>query len=170
MTSVPLVARAATVLLLLLAAATAGAAVLSSRPLYHPIPAGTAVVTLTFTHGAERRAACRRFTPEEIARMPPNMRRPEDCPRGRLPVLVELELDGRTVLSEQRPPAGLAGDGPSHVYRRFVLPAGGHEIAVRLRDTARPDGFDRERRERVALPAERNLVIDFRPDTGFVFH
>ena len=43
MTSGPLVARAAAVLLLL-AAATAGAAVLSSRPLYHPIPAGTAVV------------------------------------------------------------------------------------------------------------------------------
>jgi hypothetical protein len=163
-----LAARGAALFVLLLAV-TAGASVLSNRPLYHPIPPGSGVVTLTFTHSAERRAACRRFTPEEIARMPPNMRRTADCPRGRLPVLVELDLDGRTLLRDTLAPTGLSGDGPSHVYRRFVLPAGEYDIAVRLRDTPRAEGFDRERRERVALAPERNLVIDFRPDTGFVF-
>lgn len=162
-------AARAVALFLLLLAMTAGTAALSDRPRHRLIPEGSGVVTLTFTHGAERRAECRRLTPDEIARLPPNMRRPADCPRGRLPVLVELEFDGHLVYGAALPPAGLAGDGPSHVYRRFVLPAGSHDIAVRLRDTARAEGFDHARRERIALAPGQHLVIDFRPDTGFVF-
>ena len=53
--------------------------------------------------------------------------------------------------------------------KRFVLPAGAHDVAVRLRDTARAEGFDHARAERIALAPEQHLVIGFRPDTGFVF-
>jgi hypothetical protein len=39
-----------------------------------------------------------------------------------------------------------------------------------MRDTARTEGFDYERRERVALTPDQMLVIDFRPEPpGFVF-
>ena len=39
-----------------------------------------------------------------------------------------------------------------------------------MRDTARTEGFDRERRDSVELSPEQMLVIDYRPESGsFVF-
>jgi hypothetical protein len=144
-------------------------AMLSSWPNYRQVPEGQAVVMLTFVYGADRRHECRKLTPAEIAKLPPNMRRVQDCPRGRRPLGVELDLDGRTIFKASLPPTGIAGDGPSKVYERFLLPAGEHDIAVRMRDTARVDGFDHAHQERVALTAGQMLVIDFRSEGGFVF-
>ena len=104
---------------------------------------------LTFVHGADRKGECRRLTPEEIAKLPPNMRRVQDCPRGRRAIYVELDVDGRNVYQASLTPTGIAGDGPSRVYQRFMMPAGKYDIAVRMRDTARADGFDHEHRETV---------------------
>ena len=67
------------------------------------------------------------------------------------------------------PPTGIAGDGHSKVYKRFVIPAGEHDIAVRMRDTPRTEGFDHERKDRVALAAEQMFVIDFEQKRVFVF-
>lgn len=139
----------------------AGVAAFSDWPAYRQLPEGQAVVTLSLVHGADRQAECRRLSPAEIAKLPPNMRRVQDCPRGRRPIFVELDLDGRTVFTEVLPPTGIAGDGHSKVYKRFILPAGEHDIAVRMRDTPRTEGFDHERKDRVTLAAEQMLVIDF---------
>ncbi len=147
----------------------AGVAALADWPRYRQIPQGHAVVMLTFVYGADRRAECRKLTPAEIAKLPPNMRRTQDCPRGRRPIDVELDLDGQTVFRANLPPTGIAGDGPSKVYERFVLPAGEHEIAVRMRDTSRAEGFDHEGKTKVALVPDQMLVIDFRSEGGFVF-
>ena len=127
----------------------AGVATLSDWPTYAQIPKNSGVVMLTFVHGADRKGECRRLTPEEIAKLPPNMRRVQDCPRGRRPIYVELDVDGRSLYKASLPPTGIAGDGPSRVYQRFVLPAGKHDLAVRMRDTARADGFDHEGRDSV---------------------
>jgi len=68
------------------------------------------------------------------------------------------------------PPTGIAGDGPSRVYQRFVLPVGQYDVAVRIRDTARTEGFDHERRDHVALGPDQMFVVDFNADPpGFVF-
>ena len=148
----------------------AGVAALSDWPTYRQISGNSGVVMLTFVHGADRKGECRRLTPEEIAKLPPNMRRVQDCPRGRRPIHVELDVDGRTIYQAILPPTGIAGDGPSKVYQRFVLPAGRHDVAVRMRDTARADGFDHERRDSVELSPDQMLVIDYRPESGsFVF-
>ena len=145
-------------------------AAFSDWPVYRQIPRGSAVVMLTFVHGADRKAECRRLLPEEIQKLPPNMRRVEECPRGRRPIYVELDFDGKTVFKASLPPTGIAGDGPSKVYERFVLPAGNHDIAVRMRDTPRTNGFDHERRAAVMLVADQMFVVDFRTETGeFVF-
>lgn len=153
-----------------IAALFAGVAALSDWPAYSQIPKNTGVVMLTFVHGADRKGECRRLTPEEIARLAPNMRRVQDCPRGRRPIYVELDVDGRSVFKASLAPTGIAGDGPSRVYQRFVLPAGKHDLAVRMRDTARAEGFDHERRDSVELSADQMLVIDYRPESGsFVF-
>src|SRR5215471_14659473 len=121
------------------AALFAGVVALADWPVYRATPAGSAVVVFTFVHGADRRAQCRRLTPEEIAKLPLNMRRVEDC----------------NLYRASLPPTGIAGDGPSRVYRRFVLPAGAHDIAVRMRDTPRQEGFDHSRAESVRLAADQ---------------
>ena len=43
---------------------------------------------------------------------------------------------------------------------------GTHTITVRLRDTARTDGWDYEYSERVTLVAGRYFTITFRAETG----
>jgi len=153
-----------------LALVAAAVAALGSGPAYRQIPDGTGVLMLTFVHAADRRTECRRLTAEEVAKLPPNMRRVQDCPRERRPLYIELDVDGRTIYRHSLPPTGIAGDGPSRVYEKFVLPAGRYAVDVRLRDTARADGFDHERREDVVLAADQILVIDFNPAAGgFVF-
>jgi len=155
---------------LVIVALFAAVAAFSDRPVYRQTPVGSAIVMLSFVHGSDRRAECRRLTPEEIAKLPPNMRRVEDCPRRRRPLDVELDVDGRTVYRASLPPTGIAGDGPSKVYERFVLPAGRHDLAVRMRDTPRSEGFDHERSERVELAVDQLFVIDYRAANGeFVF-
>ena len=64
------------------------------------------------------------------------------------------------------PPTGLAGDGPSRVYRRFAVPPGRHELIARLRDTDRKSGFDYERTMTVDLKPEQSLALDFHAETG----
>jgi hypothetical protein len=153
-----------------IAALFAAVAAFSDWPVYRQIPRGSAIVMLTFVHGADRKAECRRLTPEEIQKLSPNMRRVQECPRGRRPIYVELDLDGRTIFQANLPPTGIAGDGPSKVYERFVVPAGNYNVAVRMRDTPRTDGFDHERRAAVTLAADQMFVVDFRAESGeFVF-
>jgi hypothetical protein len=155
---------------LVMAAIAAFAAALSDGPAYRQIPDDAAVVKLSFTHGADRSAECRRRTPEELGKLPPNMRRPMECPRARRAVHAELSIDGRTIYAASLAPSGLSGDGPSQVYKRFTVPAGEHVIVARLRDTPRPDGFDHERTTKVTLLPRQSFAIDFRPDLGgFVF-
>jgi len=146
-----------------------GTAWLSAWPSYRSTPDGSAVLKLSFSHGGER--SCRLMTEAELAKLPPNMRRREICDRQRPPVYVELDLNGATVYAALVPPGGLAGDGPSRVYERFVLPAGPHEVAIRLRDTTRTEGFDHEASRRITLAAEQSFAIDFQPAFGgFIFN
>jgi hypothetical protein len=50
------------------------------------------------------------------------------------------------------------------------MPAGKYDVAVRMRDTARADGFDHERRGTVDFAPSQMFVIDYRPESGeFVF-
>jgi hypothetical protein len=154
-----------------IAALFAAVATFADWPAYRQFPRGSAIVLLTFVHGADRKAECRRLTSQEIEKLPPNMRRVQDCPRGRRPIYVELDLGGRTAFHESLPPTGIAGDGPSRVYQRFVVPAGKYDITVRMRDTPRVEGFDHTREEAVTLVPDQTFVIDFRPERGeFIFH
>ncbi len=129
-----------------------------------------AQITLNLAHGGARKGECRRLTPEEIAALPPNMRRPTECPRERLPVLVELTLDDQVLFRESLAPTGLAKDGPSQVHRRFVVAPGRHRLTARLRDSVRTEGFDYEHSAEIDLQPLDNLVVDFRLDRGgFVY-
>lgn len=148
----------------------AAAAMISDWPRYRQLAPETAVIKLSFTRGSNRQADCRRRTAEELAKLPPNMRKPLDCPRGRGAIYVELDVDGRSMYRASLPPSGISGDGPSRVYQRFVVPAGAHAIVARMRDTPRMEGFDYVKSGDIVLSAEQNFVVDFRAEAdGFVF-
>ena len=156
------------------AAFTAFAALLgyfSSAPAYTHLDPAKALLKVNFSHGAPRQAACRERSAEELAKLPPNMRRKMDCPRVRPPLGFELVVDGAPLLETTLPPTGLSSDGPSRIYRTFPLRSGPHTITARLRDTLRTDGgWDYERSVAVELEPGRNFVVDFRAETGgFIF-
>ena len=142
----------------------------ATQPAYTYSPADKAQIKLSFGHAGDPKTECRRLTQEELNQLAPNMRRPLDCPRGRLPVLIELELDGELLYSAALPPSGLAGDGVSTAYQRFTVDPGQHQLVARLRDSNRSEGFDYEKAAEITLSPQQNFVIDFHPSKGgFLF-
>ncbi|MGI9259385.1 MAG: hypothetical protein ACR2QQ_11150 [Gammaproteobacteria bacterium] len=142
---------------------------LSANPAYQHVDPGATVVKLIFSHASTRVSECRTLTQEEMDALAPNMRRPMECPRGRNPVYVEIVMDGDLLYRGTSDPIGLWGDGPAIVYEKFVVAPGQHQVEVRLRDTARLDGFDYTDASTIDLSPRQNYVIGFRPETGFRF-
>jgi hypothetical protein len=124
-----------------------------------------ALLRVSFIHATERKQPCRQRSAEELAKLAPNMRAAQDCPRERSALLVELELDGKLVLRREVEPSGLRRDGNVAVYERIRLPAGRHHIVARLRDRAQGE-FNYLKEETVELAAGRTLIIDFNAARG----
>jgi hypothetical protein len=137
----------------------------STSPVFEPLPPGHALIRLSLNHAGQRKVACRTRTPEELAKLAPNMRAAEDCSRERAPVLVKVELDGVQVANIVAAPTGLSRDGASVAYRRIPVVAGTHRVKVSLADNA-AGTFDRVREEEMRLEPGRVLVIDFEPGKG----
>ena len=98
------------------------------------------------------------------------MRRTEVCPRERLPLLVQIELSGEMVYDEVLPPSGISGDGAAQAYSRITVEPGTYQIAARLRDSNRTEGFDFEASDEITMAPGEVLVIDFRSEFGgFIF-
>ena len=140
--------------------------VFSSHPQYRPLEPDQALLKLSFSHAGQLAQECRTRSAEELAKLPPNMRAPMECPRERSPVTVELRLDGQTLASRSVRPSGLARDGASTFYERFAIPAGEHELSVRFKDSVRVSDFNYSRHEEVELEPGQVLVVDFNPDRG----
>lgn len=142
----------------------------ATRPAYTHLEPGKAIIKLSFSHAGAHIEECRQLTQEELNQLAPNMRRPVVCPRERLPLLIEVELDGEIIYRDELPPAGLASDGASTAYKKFPVDVGQHRLVTRLRDSRRTDGFDHEKSEDITLTPQQNFVIDFRPELGgFLF-
>ena len=141
----------------------------SSQPPYRHLASDRAVVKLSLSHAGERKQECRQRTPEELAKLAPNMRAQLDCPRERADVRVELEMDGRLLAAVQAPASGLRHDLPSTIYRRIEVPAGSHRFRARLADTA-PGDLRHQREATIELAPGRVLVVDFAASKGgFLF-
>ena len=138
----------------------------SRAPTYVHFPPDQAQIKFSIIHSAQRKEACRRRTAEEIAELAPNMRKPLDCPRERLPVWLEVTLDGEVLVEESLLPTGLSGDGPAKLYRGFTVSAEPHHLVIGMRDSARSEGFDYLFDGVVELAPEQKLVVDFRAETG----
>jgi hypothetical protein len=143
-----------------------GLAYFSNSPSYTYHDPEMALIMVSFSHAAKRVEECRRFTPEEIAALAPNMRRPMDCPRERLPLHVEVIMDGNILLSKSYNPTGLSKDGSASVYESIPVEPGQHQIVAKLRDSHRQDGFDHESNVSFSLNPKELFVIDFREELG----
>jgi hypothetical protein len=149
-------------LVLALIMATIG--VFADTPSYTNFPADQAMIRLSFSHGGAR--DCRERTAGELAALPPNMRAPQICSRERVPVRLEVDLDGSPLVHADLPPGGLRGDGPSRIYQGFPVAPGRYTVDARLRDSPRADGFDWTRTAEITLAPRQNLVIEFKSDAG----
>jgi len=138
----------------------------ATQPAYHYGDADQASIKMSLSHATHRVEPCKQLTQEEIAELAANMRRTETCERERLPLVLELDIDGETVVSITAKAAGLWSDGPASIYERFEVPPGEHVIEARLRDTARTEGWDYIRIETVELQPGRYFTITFRPEAG----
>lgn len=135
--------------------------VFSIWPDYQLLDEQEAMVSLTFSHAAQRVGECRRLTQEELNELPPNMRKPDECPRERHPIHVDMRLDDRLVYSETVLPSGLWNDGKANVYMRATIDAGIYSIFIGMNDSGSGDGYDYVRRQDVTIAPGQNLAITF---------
>lgn len=141
-------------------------AYLSASPSYHYASSELTTVKLSLSHATDRVEPCVKLTPKEVSELAPNMRRAERCERERLPLQVELQVDGEIVIRIDASPSGLWNDGPASIYERFDLAPGTHKITARLRDTSRTVGWDYNHTENVELKAGHYFTVTFRAENG----
>lgn len=139
----------------------------ATNPRYEHLAADKALLKISLSHFGERE--CRDRTPEELAKLPPNMRAKQECQRERSPLTLEVDLDGQALYRGVVPPTGIGKDGIAAVYRRFEVPAGEHKLAVRLNDNARIQGFPYSKEATMQLVPAQIVVIDFNRDKGGLF-
>lgn len=135
--------------------------VFSAWPPYRHMADDQSLIKISFSHSGKPVSECIRQSPAELAKLPPQMRAAERCPRERSPIVLELDIDGAPAFRHAATPSGISKDGASSVYHRMQIAAGTHRVAVRMRDDVRSSGFAHRREETVTLKPAQILVIDF---------
>lgn len=155
---------------LLYAAFAAAIGTFASWPNRNQLPVDSAQIKLAFNHSGARVENCRKFTAQELAKLPSNKRKPNDCSRERVSVAIQLMMDGNLLYEAVLAPSGLSSDGQARTYQKFIVSSGKHVIQARLRDSNRTEGFDYESRFESELAPRQNLAIDFKAEQGgFLF-
>jgi len=127
-----------------------------------------AVITIAFGHAGDLREPCRKLSYDELAKLPPNMRKPEDCPRERSPVVIEASLDGKTIYNKSLQPPGLFNDGGVNVYFSGKIPAGNHRVEIKMDDSVRKEGFNHTFEQDINIKPAQILLVNFDSQKGFV--
>jgi len=139
--------------------------VLSVWPPYELVEEDRAIISLVFSHAGDRITECRILSQEELNKLPPNMRKPSDCPRERHPVRVELKSGERMLYQDTLPPSGIWADGKASIYQRIEVATGRHEVFIGMNDSGGSDDFDTTTSASVDMRPGRNLVIQFDEET-----
>ena len=127
-----------------------------------------AKITIAFAHAGQLREPCRMLSQEELNKLPPNMRKLDDCPRERSPVTIEVLLDGEPLYSEVLQPPGLFGDGGVDVFYSVKISAGDHHLSLKMNDSVRVEGFNHSFEQQVSVNPAQILLVGFEPRHGFV--
>ena len=140
----------------------------ASSPSIRLIAEDEAKLTIAFAHAGQLREPCRMLSQEELNKLAPNMRKIDDCPRERSPVTIEAELDGASVYKASLPPPGLFGDGGVDVFYSAKIPAGEHQLNLKMNDSVRVEGFNHQCARLVTVDPAQILLIGFDSKRGFV--
>jgi hypothetical protein len=130
-------------------------------PRFSQLQEGNAIISLTFSHAGQRVRECRKLSQEELNKLPPNMRKPSDCPRERHPVKVSFSADGQVLYEQILPPSGFWKDGESTIYNRIEIPAGSHELFIGMSDSGSEKGFDYTGQTGFTLAKGQHMVVEF---------
>jgi len=140
----------------------------ASAPSVRLIGEDEAKITIAFAHAGQLREPCRMLSQEELNKLAPNMRKLDDCPRERSPVVIEAKLDGETIYSRSLPPPGLFGDGGVDVFYSAKIAAGDHHLSLKMNDSVRIEGFNHQFDQAVTIDPKRILLVSFNSKQGFV--
>jgi hypothetical protein len=127
-----------------------------------------AMITVAFAHAGETLEECRRLSQEELLKLPPNMRKLDDCPRERSPIILEVMLDGETIYNKTMLPPGIFNDGGVNIYFNSKVPAGKHSFKIKMDDSVRKQGFNHILEQDINIDPAHILLVEFEPLTGFV--
>lgn len=140
---------------------------LSSAPSFEHLGKDEAVVTLTFAHVGQHTEPCHKLSQEELNKLPPNMRKLEECGRERSPVTVEVQMDGQPIFSKKAEAPGLYNDGSINIFMTETVSAGPHQFSVKMNDSIHVEGFNFNYEQSVELEPAQLLVIGFNTSEGF---
>ena len=127
-----------------------------------------ALITIAFPHAGDTLEPCQKRSSEELAKLAPNMRKLEDCPRERSPVIIEATLNGKPLYAEMFQPPGLFKDGGVDIYFNGRIPAGEHEFEIKMNDSARKEGFNHVHSQDINIKPAHILLVSFEPEKGFI--
>lgn len=137
--------------ILLALAATAALGALSQAP-YARTASPAPLLRLAWRVRGTPVHQCRRLTAEELARLPPHMRRTEECERRILPYRLHVLVDGRTVIDHLVEAAGARSDRPLYVLDEVTLPPGEHLVEIAF--TREPQAEEAPEHEQAETPEE----------------
>ncbi len=140
----------------------------ASAPSVRLIEDDEAMITIAFAHAGQLREPCRMLSQEELNKLPPNMRKLDDCPRERSPVTIEASLDGELIYNESLPPPGLFGDGGVDVFYSAKISAGEHKLSLKMNDSVQIEGFNHAFEQQVRVDPAQILLVSFQKKQGFV--
>ncbi len=140
----------------------------SSSPSIRILEEDEAMITIAFAHAGDLREPCRKLSSEELANLAPNMRKLEECPRERSPVIIEASLDGEVFYSKTLTPPGLFNDGGVDVYYNGKVLAGDHQVELKMNDSVRQEGFNHTLRQNININPAQIVLIGFKSEKGFV--
>ncbi len=133
----------------------------SFSPPYVRLTPEESMITLALSHAGKPAHECRRKSQEELAKLPPNMRVPEECPRERSPIKIEVLMNDKYVIDETVDPPGLYKDQGVDIYHSVKVPKGEHMLEIRMNDNVRVEGPTHHYRQAVSLGSAQLLVIQF---------
>lgn len=140
----------------------------ATSPSVRVIDDDESMVTVAFSHSGETLEECRRLSQEELLKLPPNMRKLDDCPRERSPIILEASLDGESIYSKTMLPPGIFKDGGVNIFFSNRVPAGKHSFKIKMDDSVRKQGFNHVFEQDINLAPAQILLVEYEPLTGFV--
>ncbi len=133
----------------------------SIYPSYQQLDEDQALLTFTMSHIGKHVTECKKVSYEELMKLPPNMRKPTDCPRERSAVNMELTLDDEVIFKNIAYPLGLYKDQGIDIYENIKIPVGSHRIKVWMNDDVKVDGPTHILEEDVEITYQQHLVVQF---------